>query len=118
MRYLVCYDIADDRRRDRLAGALLDFGPRLQESVFLLDLDEELLVRLKERVTKVHFQPSVKARLAQQLAELFIKHRHRPGRLFVRRHKHLQLPFPVPPFPVLSTSAIRPARTQNQCGVS
>ena len=53
MRYLVCYDIADDRRRDRLAGALLDFGPRLQESVFLLDLDEELLVRLKERVTKV-----------------------------------------------------------------
>ena len=52
MRYLVCYDIRDDRRRGKLAGALLDFGPRLQESVFLLDLDEELLARMKERVEK------------------------------------------------------------------
>ena len=52
MRFLVCYDIADDRRRDRLATVLLNFGPRLQESVFLFDLDDELLVRLKERVIK------------------------------------------------------------------
>ena len=50
MRYLVCYDIGDDKRRNRLADVLLDFGPRLQESVFLVDLDEELLDRMKERV--------------------------------------------------------------------
>jgi CRISPR-associated protein Cas2 len=50
MRYLVCYDIADDRRRDRVATALLDFGPRLQESVFLVDLDEELFGRMKRRI--------------------------------------------------------------------
>ncbi len=50
MRYLVCYDISDDKRRARLADVLLDFGPRLQESVFLADLDEELLGRMKERV--------------------------------------------------------------------
>ncbi len=50
MRYLVCYDIGDDKRRNRLADVLLDFGPRLQESVFLVDLDEELLGRMKERV--------------------------------------------------------------------
>ena len=32
MRYLVGYDISDDKRRDRVATALLDFGQRLEES--------------------------------------------------------------------------------------
>ena len=50
MRYLVCYDVSDDKRRGRLADVLLDFGPRLQESVFLADLDEELFARLRSRV--------------------------------------------------------------------
>lgn len=52
MRYLVCYDIADDRRRDRLATLLLDFGPRLQESVFLCNLDDVLFQRMTERIRK------------------------------------------------------------------
>ena len=52
MRYLVCYDIGDDKRRNRLADVLMDFGPRLQESVFLVDLDEELLDRMKKRVER------------------------------------------------------------------
>jgi CRISPR-associated protein Cas2 len=50
MEYIVCYDIADNRRRERLAGVLLDFGKRVQESVFVADLDDELAARMKERV--------------------------------------------------------------------
>ena len=58
MQYVVCYDIADDRRRDRMARTLLDYGPRAQESVFVSNLDSELAVRMVERVSKladVHF---------------------------------------------------------------
>ena len=50
MRYLIGYDIADDRRRDRVATTLLDFGQRLEESLFLVYAEtaryEELLARL------------------------------------------------------------------------
>ncbi len=42
MQYVICYDIADDHRRGRLAQTLLDFGPRIQESVFVANLDDEL----------------------------------------------------------------------------
>jgi CRISPR-associated protein Cas2 len=58
MQSVVCYDIADDRRRDRTARALLDFGPRVQESVFVANLDGELAARMVARVEKladVHF---------------------------------------------------------------
>lgn len=53
MDYLVCYDIADDRRRQRMATVLLDFGRRVQESVFWAELDDGLLDRLLERVRTV-----------------------------------------------------------------
>ena len=53
MRYVVCYDIADDARRTRVAAALLDFGARVQESVFVADLDEELAGRMRERLGKL-----------------------------------------------------------------
>jgi len=53
MLYVVCYDIADDRRRERLAGALLDYGSRIQESVFAAHLDEELYERMMGRIGKI-----------------------------------------------------------------
>jgi len=53
VQYVICYDIADDRRRSRVAGALLDFGQRVQESVFVAHLDEELAARMKDRVEKL-----------------------------------------------------------------
>jgi CRISPR-associated protein Cas2 len=57
MQYWVCYDIADDRRRERLSYALLDYGIRVQESVFhcLLEppLAEEMLARVR-RIVEVH----------------------------------------------------------------
>ncbi|HWZ42335.1 MAG TPA: CRISPR-associated endonuclease Cas2 [Candidatus Saccharimonadales bacterium] len=53
MQYIISYDIADDRRRSHLASALLDFGARVQESVFVANLDDELAGRMKERVAKL-----------------------------------------------------------------
>jgi len=53
MQYVVCYDIADDRRRNRVATALLDFGERVQESVFVAHLDDDLAERMKERLTRI-----------------------------------------------------------------
>jgi len=39
VRYLVTYDIADDRRREDVATLLSGYGPRVQLSVFECDLD-------------------------------------------------------------------------------
>ena len=50
MQYVVTYDIADERRRARLAGALLDYGRRIEESVFLASVDEELAERMRGRI--------------------------------------------------------------------
>lgn len=49
MRYLVAYDITDDRNRDRLAKILLDFGQRLQESLFICNIEPEQKSQLLER---------------------------------------------------------------------
>ena len=40
MRYLVSYDIADARRRDRAGHLLMGFGERVQESVYEVELRE------------------------------------------------------------------------------
>lgn len=50
MQYVICYDIADDRRRYRVAALLMDFGTRVQESVFVAHLEDELVERMKERL--------------------------------------------------------------------
>ena len=54
MQYVVCYDIvsddAGDARRSRISNALLDFGKRIQDSVFVADLDEELAARMRARI--------------------------------------------------------------------
>ena len=69
MRYIICYDIADDGRRNRVANELKNFGHRSQESVFWADLDEDLRQRMwgavgklvDERVDKVHLFPMCEA---------------------------------------------------------
>ena len=62
MQYWICYDVADDRRRQRLSDVLLDFGTRVEQSVFqcLIDppLAETMLGRIRhtieEHADKVH----------------------------------------------------------------
>ncbi|MCC6585126.1 MAG: CRISPR-associated endonuclease Cas2 [Bryobacterales bacterium] len=58
MQYVICYDVSDDGRRYRLANALLDFGTRVQESVFVANLDNSLYARMVARIQKL-LQPEV-----------------------------------------------------------
>ena len=50
---LVSYDIPDDRRRLKLAKTILDFGRRVQYSVFECLIDLPLLVELTKRIEAV-----------------------------------------------------------------
>jgi len=53
MQYVVCYDIADDVRRSRIANCLLDFGARVQESVFIANLEEGDAKRMEQRLERL-----------------------------------------------------------------
>jgi CRISPR-associated protein Cas2 len=46
MRYVVAYDIEDDRARTRIAAVLASYGTRVQKSVFECNLQPEALERL------------------------------------------------------------------------
>lgn len=48
--YVVSYDIADDKRRDKVFGTLKGFGNHAQQSVFVCDLDSKELVRLRRQL--------------------------------------------------------------------
>ncbi len=50
MRFLICYDVEDDRRRSRLSRLLEDHGTRVQYSVFECDLNEAKLVELRGKM--------------------------------------------------------------------
>jgi CRISPR-associated protein Cas2 len=50
MLYTISYDIPDDKRRLKIAKILLDYGPRVQYSVFEAELDEKALDRLRQRI--------------------------------------------------------------------
>lgn len=51
MFYLVCFDIVDDKTRNRVAKALKGSGYRVQKSVFECpDLTEKQFLKLKDRL--------------------------------------------------------------------
>ena len=52
-RYVVCYDIVDDKRRTRLAKCLDGYGDRIQYSVFEAVLDRVLFDNLVQDVKKI-----------------------------------------------------------------
>lgn len=52
MLIVACYDIADDRRRNRAAKLLEGYGDRVQESVFECHLDSVRLRRLRLALEK------------------------------------------------------------------
>ncbi len=53
MFVVIAYDCSDDKRRLKVAKILLDYGYRVQYSVFEADLDDELLKELIDRLQKV-----------------------------------------------------------------
>jgi len=52
--YLITYDIADDKRRSRIADVLLSYGIRVQGSVFLIEARGAKYLRMKDKVME-HF---------------------------------------------------------------
>ena len=44
---IVSYDVTDDKRRDRVAGVLLDYGDRVQYSVFCCQVSAREMVQLQ-----------------------------------------------------------------------
>jgi len=52
-RYLICYDVVNDPRRERLANVLQSYGDRVQYSVFLIDAKPAKLVRLRAAMQQV-----------------------------------------------------------------
>ncbi|MBD3797907.1 MAG: CRISPR-associated endonuclease Cas2 [Campylobacterales bacterium] len=46
MKYLVCYDIINDKRRKKLADLLGTYGDRVNYSVFEIELNESKLEKL------------------------------------------------------------------------
>ena len=53
MFYIISYDIPDDQRRTKVAKTLLDFGDRVQYSVFEARLDKKLLDKLVCKLIKI-----------------------------------------------------------------
>jgi len=53
MFYIVSYDIPDDRKRNKIAKMLLDFGTRVQYSVFECILDDKLLEKMTSKLGKM-----------------------------------------------------------------
>jgi CRISPR-associated protein Cas2 len=53
MFYIISYDIPDDQRRTRVAKTLLDFGDRVQYSVFEAKLDKKLLDKLIQKLIEI-----------------------------------------------------------------
>jgi CRISPR-associated protein Cas2 len=64
VRYLIAYDIADDRRRDDVATLLSGYGPRVQLSVFECDVNSRreaagLRAKLRDLIDPVEDQVRV-----------------------------------------------------------
>lgn len=51
MLYLICYDIVQDRRRNRVAKILESYGMRVQKSVFEVFLTPEQFGKLHQRLS-------------------------------------------------------------------
>ncbi|WP_026530161.1 CRISPR-associated endonuclease Cas2 [Haematomicrobium sanguinis] len=49
-RYLIAYDIKDDKRRSKVATYLQSFGDRIQYSVFIIDVRPSRLVRVDDEL--------------------------------------------------------------------
>jgi len=61
--YVVCYDISEDRLRDRVSNALLDYGTRIQESVFECSLDVSDFRRMLQHLSLIPIEETDKVRI-------------------------------------------------------
>jgi len=55
MRFIVCYDVSDDRKRSKLARKLKAFGIRTQYSLFEIETDIRTISKLLAEVETKFF---------------------------------------------------------------
>lgn len=53
MFVVICYDIPDDKHRNRVSDILEGFGERVQFSVFECDIKAEHMKKMKDKLAKV-----------------------------------------------------------------
>lgn len=53
MFVVVSYDIVDDKKRRDVSNLLLDYGTRVQKSVFECIIDESKYIEMKQRVQEI-----------------------------------------------------------------
>jgi len=63
MFYVVSYDIPDDKRRGSVAKTLLDFGARVQYSVFECIMDDSAHQEMMNRLFKIVVEEEDKIRV-------------------------------------------------------
>jgi CRISPR-associated protein Cas2 len=69
MRYVIAYDVGDDRRRERVAALLEGWGRRVQRSVFECELTGEELKTVWGRVLDVLQKGEDRCRVYRVCAE-------------------------------------------------
>jgi len=52
MKWLVCFDISDDKKRTAVSSMLEEFGIRVQRSVFEIELSKKSLQKLLAKLQK------------------------------------------------------------------
>lgn len=68
MYIVISYDIIDDKRRSRLAKMLLNYGRRVQKSVFECLLEDRELLELKGKIPLIIDQKTDSVRFYQVCA--------------------------------------------------
>lgn len=63
MLHVICYDISNDNARTLMSERLLNFGTRIQESVFECLLDDALYARMLEQIEKVKLEKEDRVRI-------------------------------------------------------
>ncbi|MBK3332638.1 CRISPR-associated endonuclease Cas2 [Persephonella atlantica] len=52
MRFIICYDISDDKKRNKVSKLLKAYGIRTQLSLFEVEADKETIINLLNEVEK------------------------------------------------------------------
>jgi len=53
MRFIICYDVSDDKKRNKLSKKLKAYGIRTQYSVFEVEAEKHIILKLLEEVDSI-----------------------------------------------------------------
>ncbi len=58
MNMITAYDIADPKRLNKVAKVILDYGIRVQKSIFEIDVSNNLFLEMRSRIENI-IEPAV-----------------------------------------------------------